>query len=71
MSPTAGQLVTETFEYDGGREVTVYLSYRCWVSEYQALPFLDVGASTTAFEHITVQNEGWERDTTLAEPQGQ
>jgi len=25
MSPTAGQLVTETFTYDGGREVTVYV----------------------------------------------
>jgi enterochelin esterase-like enzyme len=24
MSPTAGQLVTETFTYDGGRQVTVY-----------------------------------------------
>jgi pimeloyl-ACP methyl ester carboxylesterase len=25
MSPTAGQLVTETFEYDGGRQVTAYV----------------------------------------------
>jgi hypothetical protein len=25
MPPTAGQLVTETFNYDGGREVTVYV----------------------------------------------
>jgi enterochelin esterase-like enzyme len=25
MSPTAGQLVTETFDYDGGRQVTVYV----------------------------------------------
>jgi enterochelin esterase-like enzyme len=25
MSPTAGQLVTETFTYDGGRQVTVYV----------------------------------------------
>jgi enterochelin esterase-like enzyme len=25
MPPTAGQLVTETFTYDGGREVTVYV----------------------------------------------
>lgn len=48
-----------------------YMFYRCWVSEYQALPFLDAGTPTTAFERITVQNEGWERDTTLAEPQEQ
>jgi phage tail-like protein len=46
-----------------------YLFYRCWVSEYQALPFLDAGTSVTAFEHITIENEGWERDTTLVEPQ--
>jgi enterochelin esterase-like enzyme len=26
MSPKAGQLVTETFDYDGGRQVTVYVS---------------------------------------------
>lgn len=25
MSPTAGQIVTETFDYDGGRQVTVYV----------------------------------------------
>jgi enterochelin esterase-like enzyme len=25
MSPTAGQLITETFEYDGGRQVVVYI----------------------------------------------
>ena len=48
-----------------------YLFYRCWVSEYQALPFLDAGTPATAFEHITIETEGWERDTTLAEPQEQ
>jgi enterochelin esterase-like enzyme len=29
MSPTAGQLVTETLEYDGGRQVTVYVPPAC------------------------------------------
>jgi phage tail-like protein len=48
-----------------------YLFYRCWVSEYQALPFLDAGTSATTFEHITIENEGWERDTALSEPQEQ
>jgi len=50
------------------RAVRRYLFYRCWVSEYQALPFLDAGTSTMAFEHVTIENEGWERDTTLVEP---
>jgi len=54
---------------DERQPVRRYLFYRCWVSEYQALPFLDAGRSATTFEHITIENEGWERDTTLTEPQ--
>ena len=45
-----------------------YLIHRCWVSEYQALPDLDAGGNTIAIEMIRVENEGWERDLTLAEP---
>ncbi len=45
-----------------------YLIHRCWVSEYQALPDLDAGGNAIAIEHIKVENEGWERDLTLAEP---
>jgi phage tail-like protein len=45
-----------------------YKVYRCWVSEYQALPELDANAHAIAFEHMVVQNEGWERDTAVTEP---
>lgn len=45
-----------------------YLIHRAWVSEYQALPELDAGGSAVAIEHIKMENEGWERDLTLAEP---
>ena len=45
-----------------------YLIHRCWVSEFQALPDLDAGTNAVAIEHIKLENEGWERDTTLAEP---
>jgi len=45
-----------------------YLVHRCWVSEYQALPDLDASANAIAIEHIKMENEGWERDLTLAEP---
>jgi phage tail-like protein len=45
-----------------------YLVHRCWVSQFQALPDLDAGANTIAIEMIRVENEGWERDLTLAEP---
>ena len=45
-----------------------YKVYRCWVSEYQALPELDANAHVIAIEHMVVQNEGWERDTAVTEP---
>jgi phage tail-like protein len=48
-----------------------YMVHRCWVSEFQALPDLDAGANAIAIEHIKLENEGWERDLTLAEPKEQ
>lgn len=45
-----------------------YKVYRCWVSEYQALPELDANAHAVAIEHMVLQNEGWERDTAITEP---
>lgn len=51
---------------------TVAISYklkRAWVSEYQALPELDAGnMDTVGIQTITVQHEGWERDTGTSEP---
>jgi phage tail-like protein len=51
-----------------GQPVLRYLVHRCWVSEYQALPTLDAGVGLIAIERITLENEGWERDMSLAEP---
>jgi phage tail-like protein len=45
-----------------------YKVYRCWVSEYQALPELDANAHAVAIEHMVIQNEGWERDVAVPEP---
>ena len=45
-----------------------YKVYRCWVSEYQALPELDANAHAVAIEHMVLQNEGWERDLDVPEP---
>jgi phage tail-like protein len=45
-----------------------YKVYRCWVSEYVALPELDANAHAVAIEHIVIQNEGWERDLSVTEP---
>ena len=51
-----------------GEAVWRFMVHRAWVSEYQALPDLDAGANAIAIEHIKLENEGWEQDTTLAEP---
>ncbi|HMD03123.1 MAG TPA: phage tail protein [Candidatus Baltobacteraceae bacterium] len=53
---------------DGGQLIRAYNVYRCWVSEYQALPDLDANANAVAFEHIKIENEGWERDASVPEP---
>ncbi|HXP76139.1 MAG TPA: phage tail protein [Stellaceae bacterium] len=53
---------------EAGQLVLAYKIYRCWVSEYQALPDLDANASATLLEHIKLENEGWERDTSVVEP---
>jgi len=53
---------------EAGQPVKGYKVYRCWVSEYQALPELDASANAIAIEHIKLENEGWERDLDIAEP---
>lgn len=52
---------------EGGQPVHGYIVHRAWVSEFQALPDLDAGASAVALEHIKLENEGWEVDTTIVE----
>jgi phage tail-like protein len=56
---------------EAGQPVQQYLAYRCWVSEYQALPDLDAGGNAIALQHIRVENEGWERDMSVGEPDEQ
>jgi phage tail-like protein len=51
-----------------GAPVKSYKVYRCWVSEYQALPELDANGNAMAIETMTLQNEGWERDLAVVEP---
>jgi phage tail-like protein len=53
---------------ESGQVALTYKVYRCWVSEYQALPDLDANANAVAIEHIKLENEGWERDTSVPEP---
>jgi phage tail-like protein len=53
---------------EAGQKVLSYKIYRCWVSEYQALPDLDANANAVAIQTIKLENEGWERDLETTEP---
>lgn len=50
-----------------GTVIRAYNVFRCWVSEYSALPELDANANGIAFESIVIQNEGFERDLGVVE----
>jgi len=53
---------------EAGQLALAYKVYRCWVSEFQALPDLDANANAVAIQSIKLENEGWERDYEVTEP---
>jgi phage tail-like protein len=53
---------------EAGQKVIAYNVYRCWVSEFQALPDLDANANAIAIQHLKLENEGWARDPAVTEP---
>ena len=60
-------LIIEVYN-EAGQKAIAYKVYRCWVSEYQALPELDAGADAIAIQTIKLEIEGWERDGSVTEP---
>jgi phage tail-like protein len=56
------------FYNEAGQLAIAYKVYRCWVSEYQALPDLDANANAVAIQSLVLQTEGWERDESVQEP---
>jgi phage tail-like protein len=54
---------------EAGQLAIRYNVFRCWISEYQALPDLDANANAIALEHIKLENEGWDRDPEVTEPE--
>ena len=60
-------LIIEVYN-EAGQKVIAYKVYRCWVSEYQALPELDASANAVAIQTLKLENEGWERDLDVTEP---
>ena len=53
---------------EAGQVVLTYKIYRCWVSEFQPVADFDANANAVSIQHIKLENEGWERDTTVVEP---
>jgi len=60
-------LIIEVYN-EAGQLALAYNVYRCWVSEYQAMPDLDANANAVAIQHIKLECEGWERDRAVVEP---
>ena len=60
-------LIIEVYN-EAGQLALAYKVFRCWVSEYQALPDLDANANAVAIQTIKLENEGWERDYEVGEP---
>jgi phage tail-like protein len=53
---------------EAGQKAISYKIYRCWISEFQAMPDLDANANAIAIQHIKLENEGWEMDLEVKEP---
>lgn len=53
---------------EAGQLAIAYKLYRCWVSEYQAMPELDANANAIAIQTLKLETEGWERDYEVTEP---
>ncbi|MBR1214640.1 phage tail protein [Bradyrhizobium sp. JYMT SZCCT0180] len=53
---------------EAGQLAIAYKVFRCWVSEFQALPDLDANTNAVAIQHLKLENEGWDRDSEVKEP---
>lgn len=51
-----------------GKTVLAYNVFRCWVAEYQPIPELDASGNAVMIQTIKLEHEGWNRDTSVAEP---
>jgi phage tail-like protein len=60
-------IVVDVFN-EAGQLAISYQHFRCWPSEYQALPALDAATAGVAIQTLKLENEGWERDVAVTEP---
>ena len=61
------EIIIELYN-EAGQLAKAWRVYRCWPSEYVALSELDANGASVAFEMLTLQHEGWERDDEVKEP---
>jgi phage tail-like protein len=61
------ELTIEVYN-EAGQPAIAYKIYRCWVSEYHALPDLDANGNAVAIQTLKLENEGWERDYDVRMP---
>jgi phage tail-like protein len=54
---------------EAGAVAIAYKIYRCWPSEAQVMPDLDASASAIAIQTLKLENEGFERDYEVGEPE--
>jgi phage tail-like protein len=62
--------ITVELYNEAGRKVLGYDVYRCWPSEFTALPVLDGDGNAIAIQTLKLENEGWQRDDGVIEPTG-
>ena len=60
-------IISEAYN-EAGEIAQAYKVFRCWVSEFESLPELDANLNAVAIQTIKLENEGWERDYSVAEP---
>jgi len=53
---------------EAGQLVRAHKVFRCWPSEYRPFSQLDANVAEVLTESLTLQNEGWERDTSVVPP---
>jgi phage tail-like protein len=52
---------------EAGQLAIAYTIYRCWPSEFQAQADLDANTGGILFQHLKLENEGFDIDTTVSE----
>jgi phage tail-like protein len=60
--------ITITVLNESGQPAIAYNVLRCWVSEYTAMADLDASGNAVLIQSMTLQHEGWQRDTGVAAP---